>query len=381
MLFDPRNVIRLESQGWTGVLVEPPPTAEPLISTRRPPRLCSPSQPLRSPSVSTRERSPQVPDPRGSKASTPTREGLAEAWPKPCSLGPRNPVVGQRHPGAERPPPLGCRETSWELGKWTHCSDTCGHLEARIQRPQCLMANGQEISEAFCYQLQKPRAAFQPCNNRDCPPEGRERGWGHWRPGFVGASNCVGCTQGAVGNFWGFAAGVSGVPRVTAVSGAKCVSGATSVSGIVNVAGGPLPRVLGVPRVRRVLDVRRVPWEPRMLQVEGGATGSLEVSLVSQVSGVPWVWWLSGVNDVQQVSGVQRIPRVQKMPLVKRVAPGSHKADGCHGCCWCHGVSGVMGVTSTSGATGVWGVSGVVDATGILVELASPLVSQVLLLS
>ena len=90
-------------------MVEPPPTAEPLISTRRPPRLCSPSHALRSPSVSTRERSPQVLDPRGSKASTPTREGLAEAWPKPCSLGPRNPVVGQRHPGAERPPPLGCR--------------------------------------------------------------------------------------------------------------------------------------------------------------------------------------------------------------------------------------------------------------------------------
>ena len=52
-----------------------------------------------------------------------------------------------------------------------------------------------------------------------------------------------------MGNFWGFAAGVSGVPSVTAVSRAKCVSGATSVSGIMNVAGGPLPRVLGVPRV------------------------------------------------------------------------------------------------------------------------------------
>ena len=49
---------------------------------------------------------------------------------------------------------------------------------------------------------------------------------------------------------------------------------------------------------------------------------------MSQVSGVPWVWRLSGVNDVQQVSGVQRIPQVQKMPLVKGVAPGSHKADG-----------------------------------------------------
>ena len=53
-----------------------------------------------------RERSAQVLDLHGSKASTPTREGLAEAWPKPCSLGPRNPVVGQRDPGAERPPPL-----------------------------------------------------------------------------------------------------------------------------------------------------------------------------------------------------------------------------------------------------------------------------------
>nr|CAI9711960.1 unnamed protein product [Rangifer tarandus platyrhynchus] len=57
-----------------------------------------------------REWSAKVPDPRGSKASTPTREGLAEAWPKPCSFGPRNPVVGQRDPGSERPPPLGGRD-------------------------------------------------------------------------------------------------------------------------------------------------------------------------------------------------------------------------------------------------------------------------------
>ncbi|CAN0549544.1 unnamed protein product [Rangifer tarandus platyrhynchus] len=89
---------------------EPPPTAEPFISTHRPPRLRSPSGPLRSSSVSMREWSVKVPDPRGSKASTPTREGLAEAWPKPCSLGPRNPVVGQRDPGSERPPPLGGRD-------------------------------------------------------------------------------------------------------------------------------------------------------------------------------------------------------------------------------------------------------------------------------
>ena len=69
--------------------------------------LRSPSEPLWSSSVSTRE--PQVLDLRGSKASTPTREGPVEAWPKSCSLGPRNWVVGQRDPGSGRPPPLGCR--------------------------------------------------------------------------------------------------------------------------------------------------------------------------------------------------------------------------------------------------------------------------------
>ena len=61
-------------------------------------------------------------------------------------------------------------ETFWELGNWTHCSATCGHLGAQVQRPQCLMANGQEVSEAFCDQLRKPQAAFQPCNIQDCPP-------------------------------------------------------------------------------------------------------------------------------------------------------------------------------------------------------------------
>ncbi|KAI4572851.1 hypothetical protein MJG53_012689 [Ovis ammon polii x Ovis aries] len=61
-------------------------------------------------------------------------------------------------------------ETFWELGNWTHCSDMCSHLEARIQRSQCLMANGQEVSGAFCDQLQKPWAAFHPCNIRDCLP-------------------------------------------------------------------------------------------------------------------------------------------------------------------------------------------------------------------
>uniref|UniRef100_A0A8B9XYK3 ADAMTS like 3 n=1 Tax=Bos mutus grunniens TaxID=30521 RepID=A0A8B9XYK3_BOSMU len=68
-------------------------------------------------------------------------------------------------------------ETFWELGNWTHCSATCGHLGAQVQRPQCLMANGQEVSEAFCDQLRKPQAAFQPCNIQDCPPRWLTGAW------------------------------------------------------------------------------------------------------------------------------------------------------------------------------------------------------------
>ena len=60
-------------------------------------------------------------------------------------------------------------ETFWELGSWTHCWATCGHLGARVQRPQCVMANGQEVSEAFCEHLQEPLPGFQPCNIWDCP--------------------------------------------------------------------------------------------------------------------------------------------------------------------------------------------------------------------
>ncbi|XP_039714407.1 ADAMTS-like protein 3 isoform X2 [Pteropus medius] len=58
----------------------------------------------------------------------------------------------------------------WKLGDWTHCSATCGHLGARLRRPQCVMANGQEVSEALCGHLQKPPARSQPCGIQDCPP-------------------------------------------------------------------------------------------------------------------------------------------------------------------------------------------------------------------
>ncbi|XP_008576615.1 PREDICTED: ADAMTS-like protein 3, partial [Galeopterus variegatus] len=60
-------------------------------------------------------------------------------------------------------------EPFWEPGNWSHCSATCGHLGTRVQRPQCVMVNGQEVSEALCDHLQKPPARFQLCNIRDCP--------------------------------------------------------------------------------------------------------------------------------------------------------------------------------------------------------------------
>uniref|UniRef100_A0A8C3X202 ADAMTS like 3 n=1 Tax=Catagonus wagneri TaxID=51154 RepID=A0A8C3X202_9CETA len=68
-------------------------------------------------------------------------------------------------------------EPFWELGNWTHCSATCGHLGARVQRPQCVMANGQEVSESFCDHLQKPLAGYQPCNVRDCPSRWTVSAW------------------------------------------------------------------------------------------------------------------------------------------------------------------------------------------------------------
>ncbi|TEA24678.1 hypothetical protein DBR06_SOUSAS6310055, partial [Sousa chinensis] len=60
-------------------------------------------------------------------------------------------------------------ETFWELGRWTHCCATCGHLGARVQRPQCVMANGQEMSDAFCEHLQKPMAGSSPVTSGTAP--------------------------------------------------------------------------------------------------------------------------------------------------------------------------------------------------------------------
>lgn len=68
-------------------------------------------------------------------------------------------------------------EPFWNLGNWTHCSATCGPLGARVQRPQCVTANGQEVSEALCSHLQKPLAGFQPCHIRDCPSRWLTGAW------------------------------------------------------------------------------------------------------------------------------------------------------------------------------------------------------------
>lgn len=57
----------------------------------------------------------------------------------------------------------------WELGNWTHCSASCGPLGVHIQRPQCVLANGREVSEACCGHVQMPLAGVQPCIIRDCP--------------------------------------------------------------------------------------------------------------------------------------------------------------------------------------------------------------------
>lgn len=61
------------------------------------------------------------------------------------------------------------QEPFWEAGDWSPCSATCGHLGVRVQRPRCVMAAGQEVSEVCCGHLQKPQGGFQPCNIRDCP--------------------------------------------------------------------------------------------------------------------------------------------------------------------------------------------------------------------
>ncbi|XP_057350761.1 ADAMTS-like protein 3 isoform X6 [Manis pentadactyla] len=68
-------------------------------------------------------------------------------------------------------------EPFWELGNWTHCSASCGPLGVRVRRPQCVLADGREVSEARCGHVQKPPAGVQPCNIRDCPARWFTSAW------------------------------------------------------------------------------------------------------------------------------------------------------------------------------------------------------------
>ncbi|XP_053514946.1 ADAMTS-like protein 3 isoform X3 [Artibeus jamaicensis] len=68
-------------------------------------------------------------------------------------------------------------EPFWKPGNWTPCSATCGRQGGRAQRPQCVVAGGQEVGEALCSHLQKPRARWQPCHIRDCPSRWFASSW------------------------------------------------------------------------------------------------------------------------------------------------------------------------------------------------------------
>uniref|UniRef100_H0X6X6 ADAMTS like 3 n=1 Tax=Otolemur garnettii TaxID=30611 RepID=H0X6X6_OTOGA len=100
---------------------------------------------------------------------------LERRWPESKTAFPKGhkqSVLKASNSGTNSNGPTGeplLQEPVWEPGNWSHCSATCGHLGVRIQRPRCVMANGQEVSETMCDHLQKPLAGFQPCNIQDCP--------------------------------------------------------------------------------------------------------------------------------------------------------------------------------------------------------------------
>lgn len=84
---------------------------------------------------------------------------------QPCSLQ----HIILSHLGLLMTFPFLSAEHFWEPGNWTQCSATCGPLGVRLQRPQCVMASGREVSEALCGPYRKPLAGFQSCNIQDCP--------------------------------------------------------------------------------------------------------------------------------------------------------------------------------------------------------------------
>ncbi|XP_027624872.1 ADAMTS-like protein 3 isoform X2 [Tupaia chinensis] len=110
----------------------------------------------------------------GKAVATSVLHLLERRWPDSKMIFPKGHtkhVLLVSRAGANSSDPRGAlpQEPFWEFGNWSLCSATCGPLGARVQRPRCVMANGQEVSEVLCGHLQKPLGGFQPCNIRDCP--------------------------------------------------------------------------------------------------------------------------------------------------------------------------------------------------------------------
>ncbi|KAB0368910.1 hypothetical protein FD755_018915 [Muntiacus reevesi] len=99
------------------------------------------------------------------------------------------------------------------------------------------MANGQDVSEAFCDQLRKPQAAFQPCNNQDCPHRGM------WLTGTW--SECsVSCGEGfrsgqATCKHTRITGMVQALPLRVCIPRVRTLTGCSSIMSFVNT-----PRVL-----------------------------------------------------------------------------------------------------------------------------------------
>ncbi|XP_058521521.1 ADAMTS-like protein 3 [Ochotona princeps] len=119
----------------------------------------------------------------GQAMATSVLQVLERRWPGSNTVFPKGHkkrILQVHQPGANSTDPTGehqSQEPFWEPGNWSPCSATCGHLGFRIQRLRCVLASGQEVSEARCGHLQKPRAGFQPCNIRDCPARWFTSAW------------------------------------------------------------------------------------------------------------------------------------------------------------------------------------------------------------
>ncbi|KAM4826444.1 ADAMTS-like protein 3, partial [Thomomys bottae] len=107
---------------------------------------------------------------------------LEGRWPSSHVVFPKGhqkeiPLAVTHRPNSSDPTGLPPQEPFWESGPWTPCSTSCGPSGARVQRPRCVGATGQAVSEALCAHLQKPRPRFRPCDARDCPARWFTSAW------------------------------------------------------------------------------------------------------------------------------------------------------------------------------------------------------------